>query len=61
MLNKICTRADSYRQAKTGAIPSLLRDSFLSKVPGPCPVLATGYITSFYCRAVSVMIDEAST
>jgi hypothetical protein len=59
MLNLICTRADSYRQAKTappsplrfvGArIPSLPagrqglhRDSFVTKVPGPSPVIASG-------------------
>jgi hypothetical protein len=49
MLNKICTRT-----AKTRAIPSLHRDSFLAKVPGPCPVLASGNTTSPYCRAVSL-------
>jgi hypothetical protein len=48
MLNKIYTRT-----AKTRAIPSLHRDSFLAKVPGPCPVLASGNTTSLYCRAVS--------
>jgi hypothetical protein len=47
MLNKICTWT-----AKTRAIPSLHRDSFLAKVPGPCPVLASGNTTSPYCRAV---------
>jgi hypothetical protein len=47
MLNKNCTRT-----AKTRAIPSLHRDSFAAKVPGPCPVLASGNTTSFYCRAV---------
>jgi hypothetical protein len=58
MLNKICTRT-----AKTRAIPSLhprcslrsrgaRRDSFAAKVPGPCPVLASGNTTSLYCRAV---------
>ena len=49
MLNKICTWT-----AKTRAIPSLHRDSFLPKVPGLCPVLASGNATSRYCRAVSV-------
>jgi len=34
MLTKSCTWT-----AKTRAVPSLHRDSFLSKVPGPCPVL----------------------
>ena len=47
MLNKICTRT-----AKTRAIPSLHRDSFLAKVPGPCPDAASGNTTSPYCRAV---------
>jgi hypothetical protein len=47
LLNKICTRT-----AKTRAIPSLHRDNFLAKVPGPCPVLASGNTTSLYCRAV---------
>ena len=39
--------------AKTRAIPSLHRDSFLAKVPGLGPVLASGNTTSPYCRAVS--------
>ena len=47
MLNIICTQT-----AKTRAIPSLHRDNFLAKVPGPCPVLASGNATSLYCRAV---------
>jgi hypothetical protein len=47
MLNKICTRT-----AKTRAIPSLHRDNFSAKVPGPCPVLASGNTTFLYCRAV---------
>jgi hypothetical protein len=34
MLNLICTM-----MAKTRAIPSLHRDSFLAKVPGPCRCL----------------------
>jgi hypothetical protein len=33
MLNWLCTWT-----AKTRAVPSLHRDSFLAKVPGPCPV-----------------------
>ena len=48
MLNQLCTWT-----AKTRAIPSLHRDSFLAKVPGLCPVLASGNATSLYCRAVS--------
>jgi len=40
--------------AKTRAIPSLHRDSFLAKVSGFCPVLASGNTTSPYCRAVIV-------
>ncbi len=47
MLNKICTRT-----AKTRAIPSLHRDSFVAKVPGPCPDASSGNATSLYCRAV---------
>jgi hypothetical protein len=38
--------------AKTRAIPSLHRDNFLAKVPGHCPVPASGNTTSLYCRAV---------
>jgi hypothetical protein len=38
--------------AKTRAIPSLHRDNFSAKVPGLCPVLASGNTTSLYCRAV---------
>jgi hypothetical protein len=44
--NKICTMT-----AKTRAIPYLHRDSFLTKVPGPFPVLASGNTTSPSCRA----------
>jgi len=55
MLNKICTMA-----AKTRAIPflpagrqGLHRDSFLAKVPGPCPVLASGnYIPAGWLLAI---------
>jgi len=47
MLNKFCTW-----MAKTRTIPSLHRDSFLAKVPGPYPVLSSGNTTSPYCRAV---------
>jgi len=47
MFNKICAWT-----AKTHAIPSLHRDNFPAKVPGPCPVLASGNTTSLYCRAV---------
>jgi hypothetical protein len=49
MLNKIFART-----AKTRAIPSWHRDNFLAKVPGRCPVLASGNTTSLYCRAVIV-------
>jgi hypothetical protein len=52
MLNKICTRT-----AKTRAIPSLHRDSFLAKVPGLCPVLLSGNTTSLYCRAVIANVN----
>jgi hypothetical protein len=38
--------------AKTRAIPSLHRDSFLAKVPGLDSVLSSGNTTSLYCRAV---------
>jgi hypothetical protein len=48
ILNQLCTWT-----AKTHAIPSLHRDSFSAKVPGPCPVLSSGNTTSLYCRAVS--------
>ena len=39
MLIKICIWT-----AKTRAIPSLHRDSFIAKVPGLCPLLASGKI-----------------
>ena len=42
-----------YPDGKKCAIPSLHRDNFSAKVPGPCPVLASGNTTSLYCRAVS--------
>ena len=38
--------------AKTRAIPSLHRDSFLSKENRTWPVPASGNTTSPYCRAV---------
>jgi hypothetical protein len=41
MLIKIYTRT-----AKTRAIPSLHCDNFPAKVPGPCPVLASGNVPS---------------
>jgi hypothetical protein len=34
--DQVCTRADSYRQAKTCAIDSGHRDHFLAKAPGLC-------------------------
>jgi hypothetical protein len=42
-----------YPDGKKCAIPSLHRDNFSAKEPGPCPVLASGNTTSLYCRAVS--------
>jgi hypothetical protein len=33
-------------------IPAFHRDSFLAKVPRPCPVHTSGNTTSLYCRAV---------
>ena len=56
--NKICTwTAKSapypYYPPKLQRRWALHRDSFLAKVPGPCPVLASGNTTSPYCRAVS--------
>jgi hypothetical protein len=47
MLNQLCTWT-----AKTHAIPSLHRDSFLAKVPGLCPDAASGNAYLLYCRAV---------
>ena len=46
------TQLASTMTAKTRTIPSLHRDSFAAKVPGPYPVLASGNTTSPYCRAV---------
>jgi hypothetical protein len=48
MLNKICTQ-----MAKTFSILSLQRDSFATKEPGLCQVLASSNTASLYCRAVS--------
>ncbi len=47
-----------YPDGKKCAIPSLHRDSFLAKVPGPCPVLSSGNTTSPYCRAVIVHLEQ---
>jgi hypothetical protein len=33
-----CPHENLYQDGKTCAIPSLHRDKFLAKVPGPCPV-----------------------
>ena len=41
-----------YPDCKKCAILSLHRDSFVAKVPGLYPVLASGNTTSPYCRAV---------
>jgi hypothetical protein len=49
MLTNFCTMT-----AKTRAIPSLHRDRFVTKVPGPCPVLSSGNAYLLYCRAVSL-------
>jgi hypothetical protein len=59
MIYKTCTRPPSQklRRLKDGkncAVPSLHRDNILAKVPGSCPVLASGNTTSPYCRAVSL-------
>jgi hypothetical protein len=42
MLNKLCAWT-----AKIRAVPSLHRDSFLSKVPGLCPVLRQVTLTNY--------------
>jgi hypothetical protein len=49
MLNKICTWT-----AKTRAVPSLHRDSFLAKVPGLCPVLRQVTPTNFIAGPLGV-------
>ena len=41
-----------YLDGKKCAIPSLHLDSFAAKVPGLCPVLASGNAYLLYCRAV---------
>ena len=43
-----------YPDGKKRAILSLHRDSFLAKVPGPCPVLSSSNTYLLYCRAVIV-------
>ena len=52
--DRASTQLNLYHDGKKCAIPSLHRDSFAAKVPGPCPVLALGNTTSPYCRAVMV-------
>lgn len=54
--DQVCTRT-----AKTRAIASLHSDSFLAKVPGLCPVLASGNITSPYCRAIGGKFEQLYT
>jgi len=45
-------QSNLYLDGKKCVIPSLHRDNFLAKVPGPCPGLSSGNTTSLYCRAV---------
>jgi hypothetical protein len=47
-----------YLGGKNCAVPSLHRDSFLAKVPGPCSETALGNTTSPYCRAVRQHISQ---
>ncbi len=51
MLNQICTWT-----AKTRAVPSLHRDSFLAKVPGLCPVLRQVTPTNFIAGPLVQMV-----
>jgi len=44
--------------AKTRAIPSLHRDSFLPKVSGLCPDAASGNTTSLYCRPLCLSVND---
>jgi len=55
MLKNFCAMT-----CKNHAIPSLHRDSFLAKVPGPCPDATSGNATSLYCRAVSIQAEPIS-
>jgi hypothetical protein len=59
MLTKPCTWT-----AKTRAVPSLHRDSFLAKVPRPCPVLRqvtpTNFIAGPLCLNRSRLQDSWS-
>ena len=46
-----------YPDGKNHAIPSLHRDSFVAKVPGPYPDASSGNTTSPYCRAVTAKAE----
>jgi hypothetical protein len=50
--DRACTQKNLYPDGKKHAIPSLHRDNFPAKVPGPCPDAASGKTTSLYFRAV---------
>jgi hypothetical protein len=45
--------------AKTRAIPSLHRDGFLAKVPGPCPVLSSGNMPPLQAGAFAKIACKA--
>jgi hypothetical protein len=42
-----------FLDSKNHPVPSLRCDSFMSKVPGICPDVASGNTTSLYCLAVN--------
>jgi len=53
MLTKSCTWT-----AKTRAVPSLHRDSFLAKVPGLCPVRRQVTPTNFIAGPLAVTVIQ---
>ena len=51
MFNQLCTWT-----AKTHAVPSLHRDSFLAKVPGPCRCLRRVTLTNYTAGPLVLML-----
>jgi hypothetical protein len=55
------TSQNLYLDGKKYAILSLHRNSFMAKVPRPCPDAASGNTTSPYCRAVNKNVNNNTT
>jgi hypothetical protein len=58
---KKCAIPSPPERLKSFSRAGLHRDSFPAKVPGTCPVLASGNTTSLYCRAVLGNLLETVT